>query len=1241
MQNRILFTFLISIFSGNILFAQTGTIKGTITDTETGETLPFAAVVVKQDGKQKGGSTTDFDGDYTIKPLNPGNYDLEVQYVGYNAKILAGVLVKSDRITFLDVKLGSGIDLDEVEIIEYEVPLIDKDNTSTGGTLTAEEIRSAPTRDIGSIVATSAGVYQADEGSGLNIRGSRGESTSYYVDGVKVRGNIGLPQSGIEQITVITGGTPAQYGDATGGVINVTTKGSQRTFNAGVEFETSQFLDPYGHNLLNVNLSGPLMFRKTDTSKIDPIAGFFVAAEVSHNKDKWPSIVGTWKVKDDKLKELQDNPLAYDASTGNIVRSAEFIKADDLEPLKAKQNTDRFNGRISGKMDFEPSLNTRFVLGGNFDYIKRNQFISVYYLFNPENYPEIIETTYRMYAKFTQKFKNAEMSGDGTDSDEARSRSIIQNAYYSVQVDYSGFDQTIQDKSHGDNFFNYGYVGKFKTYRSPVFEDELKTDTFGLTGYMLQSYRIDSITFERSEVNARGANYTSQYYELSDKLPTSFDEDIQKNNGMINGDRPPNIYNIWFNTGRQYNDFFKGHIDQYRLNASASADIGDHAIKFGVEYEQNVERFWRIGPIGIWSPMRQLTNFHLQGFDKANPYYLTAGDAFADRDTIMFNRKYVASDQSTFDKNLRKKLGLAVDGTDWIDIDALDPETFSIDMFSAKELTENGIVNYYGYNYDGTKQTSKPSLNDFLTDDDNLPVAPFSPIYTAGYIQDKFAYKDLVFNIGLRVDRYDANQSVLRDRYSLYDVLTVGEVRANNKDGIDLESIPSTIGDDFVVYVDNNERNSQKTITGYRDVDNWYNSEGTLITNPDIIANKSGGKALPYLSEEVEYDPESGLPVISASSFTDFRPQVSYNPRIAFSFPISDEALFFAHYDVLSERPRRGGGGYTSTFVSPNRFNPFSYRFFEGGFVQNPNLKPVRTIDYEVGFKQKLSSSSALTLSAFYKELKDLIQYVGLFGAYPQTYYTLDNLDFGTIKGFSVDFDLRRTGNIRLKASYTLQFADGTGSGATTAGTLVQAGLPNLRTPLPLRFDQRHNIVASVDYRYGEGSEYNGPRWFGKAIFENTGANFIFKLGSGTPYSRQANFTPEALMSGLRVTREGTPMSNRKPWTTNVSVKFDRAFKLWWGGKDEGEERKSSDFIVYLQIQNMFNIWNVMRVYEATGTPDDDGYLTSVNGVRDVNSQLDPESFELLYRIRMAESNLGGSHYQLPRRIRLGVILNF
>ena len=87
------------------------------------------------------------------------------------------------------------------------------------------------------------GIYQQDEGDAVNMRGSRSDATEYYIDGIKVRGALGVPASGIEQITVVTGGVPAKYGDATGGIISVTTKGPSSRTNGGLEYETSSLFD--------------------------------------------------------------------------------------------------------------------------------------------------------------------------------------------------------------------------------------------------------------------------------------------------------------------------------------------------------------------------------------------------------------------------------------------------------------------------------------------------------------------------------------------------------------------------------------------------------------------------------------------------------------------------------------------------------------------------------------------------------------------------------------------------------------------------------------------------------------------------------------------------------------------------------------------------------------------------------------------------------------------------------------
>ena len=79
-----------------LAFAQTGTLKGVISDLMTGEPIPFANVVIEKGGNQLAGTTTDFDGKYTIKPIEPGNYNVKATFVGYQTVEITGVIISSN-----------------------------------------------------------------------------------------------------------------------------------------------------------------------------------------------------------------------------------------------------------------------------------------------------------------------------------------------------------------------------------------------------------------------------------------------------------------------------------------------------------------------------------------------------------------------------------------------------------------------------------------------------------------------------------------------------------------------------------------------------------------------------------------------------------------------------------------------------------------------------------------------------------------------------------------------------------------------------------------------------------------------------------------------------------------------------------------------------------------------------------------------------------------------------------------
>jgi len=1249
------------IFAVSVSMAQVGqgTIKGKMIDKANGEPLPFANVVVMKGGSQVAGTMTDFDGKYTVPALPPGKYTLQATYVGYQPIKVDNIVVNGGKITFVpDIKAsqGAGISLDEFEVIEYEVPLISKDQTSSGGTITREDIAKMPGRSAASIAQTVGGVYSQDDGStALNIRGARTSSTITFIDGVRVRGTQNLPNAAIEQVSVVTGGIPAQYGDATGGVVNITTRGASKEWFGGIEYLTSGFksgdkvigLDNFGFNLLAGSVSGPIKTRKDSLgNKKDAIVGFFLSGEAKHEVDPRPSVIPLYKVKDDVMKDLNENPfiLSNDDQVGGVQNAASYLRASDLEETPFRLNVARKSLNLAGKIDITTSKTTNVTVGGSFDYRNGSNYIRDFALLNSQNNNQSINTTYRVYARFTQRFANS------TSEDE--DASLINNAFISIQTDFENYNYKTQHKEFKDQLSHYGYVGKYTTTlidamgadvethyiqdpnKRGLVDDTLRDangDAQFLEGYFSQPLSV-LYAFEPGDLNPTLTNYNKNYYAFyADNPFEKWDSptNLQGNGGLLNGSNPFSVYSLWSPMGMQSDNYSYGNNAQFRVSVNGSADIKNHAIKIGFQYEQRDDRYYGVNPVGLWTVGRALVNNQITQRNFEEGSYTEEVGYFNSYSAYTLTRKYDPAAHKQFDKNLRKSLGMGEQDVNYIDFDSYGPDVWNIGMFTPDELFTSGTnpINYFGYDHTGEKLSGNPSVDDFFNKkDDNGNYTrenpSFRPIYVAGYIQDKFAFDDLIFNIGVRIDRYDANQSVLKDRYSLFPVKTVGEVEAENA----IPNRPSNIGDDFVVYVSDFSQPGVDEVTGYRDGNIWYNAKGEEISNPGVLS--SSGIPQPWLVETTDNETFSDL---DGESFKDFAPQVNISPRVAFSFPISDEALFFAHYDVLTQRPSTN-----------NRMNLISYLNFSnsgaGTTLSNPALKPEQTIDYELGFQQKLSNYSALKIAAFYREMRDQIQVMKVVGAYPGNYFTYSNRDFGTVKGMTFSFDLRRKGNVSMRASYTLQFAEGTGSNANTSAALVAAGKGNLRTLIPLNYDQRHAFVLTGDYRYGAGKDYNGPVLFGKNILQNTGLNVVYRAGSGTPYTRKSG------SNGENVTNSTVGISNilgqinasRLTWTTTINVKLNRTIDIKFG-KGEEEDKKEASLNVYIQALNVLNTKNILGVYPATGNADDDGFLANPQTEQFLSQQLDMQSYRDLYSAKMANP----FNYALPRRIRLGVQLNF
>lgn len=179
---------IVGLFTAAFYLPKNTTIlTGKVTD-ENGEVLLGATIKVLKGTDFIRGAITDYNGEYRLQ-LDPGTYDMEAAYVGYETQKKTGVQVIENTVNTLDFEFPAGNDLEEVIVTSYKIPLVEQDASQSGQTLTSGQIGSpAPVR------ASKPGrskekKAQAPTSAGMvNIKGSRSNASNYYIDGIRVSG---------------------------------------------------------------------------------------------------------------------------------------------------------------------------------------------------------------------------------------------------------------------------------------------------------------------------------------------------------------------------------------------------------------------------------------------------------------------------------------------------------------------------------------------------------------------------------------------------------------------------------------------------------------------------------------------------------------------------------------------------------------------------------------------------------------------------------------------------------------------------------------------------------------------------------------------------------------------------------------------------------------------------------------------------------------------------------------------
>ncbi|MCH8304545.1 MAG: TonB-dependent receptor [Candidatus Marinimicrobia bacterium] len=226
----------------------TGKIKGNVTDSDTGEPLVGANVVLVGSGL---GAATDNEGNFFILNIPPGNYRVRASVIGYQSVEMTSVRVNVDLTTSASFELSTqDIEAGETVTVIATRPMIRMDGTATATQISADELNSAPIETVQEMVATKAGVT-VDAGGALHIRGGRSDEISYIVDGMPNINpfdnsqGIEIATNAIAEISVLTGSFNAEYGRALSGVINMVTKDGKKNYTGSFSFQGGDMLSNY------------------------------------------------------------------------------------------------------------------------------------------------------------------------------------------------------------------------------------------------------------------------------------------------------------------------------------------------------------------------------------------------------------------------------------------------------------------------------------------------------------------------------------------------------------------------------------------------------------------------------------------------------------------------------------------------------------------------------------------------------------------------------------------------------------------------------------------------------------------------------------------------------------------------------------------------------------------------------------------------------------------------------------
>ena len=347
-------TLLLVLVAGvQLLVAQTtGKIEGVVTDKDSGS--PMSGVQVTVEGTRLGNVTNE-DGYYFILNVPVGLRKIDFTFTGYQPFSVNNVRITAGNTITVNGMMSSQVIGLEAIVVEGEAePLMTRDNVQTRQNMDSRMITELPSENIQDLLVLQAGVV-VDYSGNYSLRGGREGEEALYVDGVLARsqneqqgtedrGSVDTDAGGVinplvvatdamEEVSLITGGFQAEFGNAQSGMINIVTKEGGTNFTGRIAFTTDE-MNPesmnYGYNQLEGNVGGPVVSDKLS---------FFASGMMKGMEDAFPRLSGDkggFRGVDQRFIDMVNRDLG----TIGVVSDGISDRGDAIDPLSVNSFAD-------------------------------------------------------------------------------------------------------------------------------------------------------------------------------------------------------------------------------------------------------------------------------------------------------------------------------------------------------------------------------------------------------------------------------------------------------------------------------------------------------------------------------------------------------------------------------------------------------------------------------------------------------------------------------------------------------------------------------------------------------------------------------------------------------------------------------------------------------------------------------------------------------------------------------------